>query len=119
MTSRFESRREARAYRPLRRVAGNREPRRVFQVLVEGAKTEPIYIEALRKLPEVKDNNEIDIKIVPFSHSDREYAMGCRRRHAFVKLNTEHTLPLLAHHQMVIFGHSEVKKASMALFWNE
>ncbi len=47
----------------LRRRVGTREPKRTFLVLCEGEKTEPGYLAALRRLPDVKDVAEVEIRV--------------------------------------------------------
>ncbi|MGI5245589.1 RloB family protein [Dactylosporangium sp. CA-139066] len=47
----------------LRRRVGDRRPRKTLVVLCEGIRTEPEYLEALRRDPEVRDAAAVDIRI--------------------------------------------------------
>jgi len=47
----------------LKRRVGVRAPRRTFVIFCEGAVTEPAYLQALQRLPEVRDVASVDIRI--------------------------------------------------------
>ena len=49
--------------RSLRRRVAFRKPKRTFLVFCEGTRTEPEYIEALKKEPEVRDTASVEIRI--------------------------------------------------------
>ena len=49
--------------RPLSRRTGVRDPKRTFLVFCEGAKTEPAYLGALRRDPDVRDKAAVEIQI--------------------------------------------------------
>jgi len=49
--------------RPLRRKVGIRSPRKTLVVFCEGEKTEPQYLEALKKQPEVHDAAAVDLRV--------------------------------------------------------
>ncbi len=49
--------------RPLTRRAGNRVPRRTVLVFCEGKRTEPEYLKALKRTPEVHGKASVDIRI--------------------------------------------------------
>lgn len=48
----------------LRRTTGTRIPRKTFRVYVEGTRTEPEYIDALKRLPEISANSNVGIEII-------------------------------------------------------
>jgi hypothetical protein len=49
--------------RPLRRTTATRQPRKTLVVFCEGEKTEPQYLEALKKRPEIRDAAAVDLRI--------------------------------------------------------
>ena len=49
--------------RPLRRRVATRQPRKTLGVFCEGQRTEPEYLDALRREPEVHDGAAVDIRI--------------------------------------------------------
>ena len=49
--------------RPLRRKTGTRRPKKTLVVFCEGEKTEPQYLEALKRQPEIRDAAAVDIRI--------------------------------------------------------
>ena len=49
--------------RPLRRRTGTRRPKKTLVVFCEGEKTEPQYLEALKKQPEIRDVAAVDLRI--------------------------------------------------------
>jgi hypothetical protein len=51
------------ATRPLRRRVGIRRPKKTLLVFCEGEKTEPQYLEALKRQPEVRDAAAVDLRI--------------------------------------------------------
>ncbi|MDE0578831.1 MAG: RloB family protein [bacterium] len=57
------SSRRSREQRTLRRRVAHRVPKRTFLVFCEGEKTEPAYLKALKRDPEVRDIASVDIRI--------------------------------------------------------
>ena len=55
--------RRRRSPKPLRRTTGIRPPRKTLLVFCEGARTEPEYLEALRREPAVRETASVDIRI--------------------------------------------------------
>ena len=55
--------RRSREQRTLRRKVGHRVPKRTFLVFCEGEKTEPAYLKALKREPEVRNIASVDIQI--------------------------------------------------------
>jgi hypothetical protein len=55
--------RRRRSPKPLRRTTGIRPPRKTLLVFCEGARTEPEYLEALRREPSVRETAAVDIRI--------------------------------------------------------
>lgn len=51
--------------RPLRRKVATRQPRRTFLIFCEGIRTEPEYLNALKRQPWLRDTASVDIRIVP------------------------------------------------------
>ena len=49
--------------RPLRRKTGTRRPKKTLVVFCEGEKTEPQYLEALKRQPEIRDVAAVDLRI--------------------------------------------------------
>jgi hypothetical protein len=49
--------------RPLRRKTGTRRPKKTLVVFCEGEKTEPQYLEALKKQPEIRDAAAVELRI--------------------------------------------------------
>jgi hypothetical protein len=49
--------------RPLRRRTGTRRPKKTLLVFCEGEKTEPQYLEALKRQPEIRDVAAVDLRI--------------------------------------------------------
>ena len=49
--------------RPLRLTVEIRTPKRTFLVFCEGARTEPEYIEALKREPAIRDSASVDLRI--------------------------------------------------------
>jgi hypothetical protein len=49
--------------RPLRRRTGTRRPKKTLVVFCEGEKTEPQYLEALKRKPEIRDVAAVDLRI--------------------------------------------------------
>jgi hypothetical protein len=49
--------------RPLRRRTGTRRPKKTLVVFCEGEKTEPQYLEALKRQPEIRDAAAVDLRI--------------------------------------------------------
>jgi hypothetical protein len=49
--------------KPLRRRVGARRPRRTLLIFCEGARTEPEYLEALRREPSVREAAAVDIRV--------------------------------------------------------
>jgi hypothetical protein len=49
--------------RSLRRRTGTRRPKKTLVVFCEGEKTEPQYLEALKKQPEIRDAAAVDLRI--------------------------------------------------------
>src|SRR5580698_2567227 len=49
--------------RPLRRRTGTRQPKKTLIVFCEGEKTEPQYLEALKRQPEIRDAAAVDLRI--------------------------------------------------------
>lgn len=56
-------RRGSRAGRPLKRRVATRRPRKTLVVFCEGEKTEPDYLEALKREPEVRDVAAVDLRV--------------------------------------------------------
>ena len=56
-------RRSPRVDRPLRRRVAIRTPRRTFLVFCEGTRTEPEYIEALKREPVIRDSASVDLRM--------------------------------------------------------
>lgn len=48
---------------PLKRRVGTRSPRKTIVIFCEGQRTEPEYLEALRRQPEVRDVAAVDLRI--------------------------------------------------------
>ena len=55
--------------KPLRRSVGIRRPRKTLVVFCEGERTEPEYLEALKREPSVRDTAAVDLKVDPRSKS--------------------------------------------------
>jgi hypothetical protein len=55
--------RDRRRGRPLKRRVGVRTPRKTLLVFCEGTRTEPEYLEALKREPDVRDAAAVDIRI--------------------------------------------------------
>lgn len=52
-----------RAPSPLTRKTETRQPRKTLVIFCEGERTEPVYLEALKRRPEVKDVASVDLRI--------------------------------------------------------
>lgn len=52
-----------RAARPLKRRVGTRRPRKTLLVFCEGERTEPEYLEALKREPSVRDMASVDLRV--------------------------------------------------------
>jgi hypothetical protein len=50
--------------RPLRRRVATRKPRKTFLILCEGERTEPEYLNALKRQPSVRDVAAVDLRVV-------------------------------------------------------
>lgn len=51
------------AERPLKRKVGTRRPRKTFVVFCEGERTEPEYLDALKRQPSVRDVAAVDLRV--------------------------------------------------------
>lgn len=49
--------------KPLKRRTGTRRPKKTLVVFCEGEKTEPQYLEALKRQPEIRDTAAVDLRI--------------------------------------------------------
>jgi hypothetical protein len=58
------SRRDSRAgARPLKRKVATRQPRKTLVVFCEGERTEPEYLDALKRQPSVRDVAAVDLRV--------------------------------------------------------
>ena len=56
------ARRQRGSGQDLKRRTGTRSPKRTFLIVCEGKETEPQYLRALKKLPEVREAVSVDIQ---------------------------------------------------------
>lgn len=57
--------------KPLRRKVGVRQPRKTVLVVCEGRRTEPEYLQALKREPSVRDVAAVDLRIEPHRGTPR------------------------------------------------
>lgn len=56
---------QGRGPKPLARRTGVRQPRKTLLVFCEGSRTEPEYLDALKREPEIRDVAAVDLRISP------------------------------------------------------
>jgi hypothetical protein len=68
--------------RPLKRRVANRTPRKTLLVFCEGTRTEPEYLAALKREPDVRDAAAVDIRIESSGGGAVPETLVCRAREA-------------------------------------